>query len=138
MSNQKKILVVDDEPDIVRMLSLLLKKQGYQVVSASNAEEGLQKVKEERPDLIILDVMMPSRTEGFHFAWNLRNDPSPECQNVPILLHSAIHDTTSLRFYPDRSDGTYGPGEFLPVQGFLDKPAQPGELLRRVEELLEG
>ena len=136
MTDSKKILVVDDEPDIVRMLSLLLKRAGYEVVTASNADEGLQKVREEQPDLIVLDVMMPGSTEGFHFAWTLRNDKSSGCADVPIIVHSAVHDTTSLRFYPDQSDGTYGPGEFLPVQDFLDKPADPAELLRKVQNLL--
>jgi two-component system alkaline phosphatase synthesis response regulator PhoP len=138
MVNQKKILVVDDEPDIVKLLRVILERQGYQVITATNAEDGLVKARQEQPDLIILDVMMPSRTEGFHFAWNLRNDFSAYGQQVPILIHSAIHETTSLRFYPDKSDGTYGPGEFLPVQGFIDKPADTTELLHRIENLLNG
>ena len=56
---------------------------------------------------------------------------------TPILVLTAIHSTTFLRFYPDRRDGQYSPGEFLPVQGFMDKPVQPGELLRRISETLE-
>jgi DNA-binding response OmpR family regulator len=136
MSEPKKILVVDDDPDIVESLRVVLESRSYQVLSASNAEEAQEQVRKERPDLIILDIMMPRGTEGFHFVWNLRNDASSGCQDVPILVLSAIHDTTSLRFYPDQSDGTYSPGEFLPVQDFLDKPVEPKELLRRVENLL--
>lgn len=135
---RKKILIVDDDPDIAESLRLVLESKSYQVVSASNAQEGREKVKQEHPDLIILDIMMPNSTEGFHFVWNLRNDTSSECQNVPVMILSSIHDTTSLRFYPDQSDGTYAAGEFLPVQDFLDKPAEPKELLRRVENLLKG
>lgn len=138
MVNPKKILIVDDDPDIVDSLRVILESRAYQVCSASNAEEGREKAKEERPDLIILDIMMPSGTEGFHFVWNLRNDPSSGCQEVPILVLTSIHDTTSLRFYPDQSDGTYAPGEFLPVQDFLDKPIDPKELLRRVGNILKG
>jgi DNA-binding response OmpR family regulator len=138
MSEPKKILVVDDDPDIVESLRVVLESRSYQVLSASNAKEAQEQVKKERPDLIILDIMMPRGTEGFHFVWNLRNDASSGCQDVPILVLSAIHDTTSLRFYPDQSDGTYSPGEFLPVQDFLDKPVEPKELLRRVENLLRG
>jgi CheY-like chemotaxis protein len=136
MSEPKSILVVDDDPDIVESLRVVLESRSYQVLSASNAEEAQEQVRKERPDLIILDIMMPRGTEGFHFVWNLRNDASSGCQDVPILVLSAIHDTTSLRFYPDQSDGTYSPGEFLPVQDFLDKPVEPKELLRRVENLL--
>ena len=138
MASSEKILVVDDEPDIVESLRLVLEAVGYQVVSASNAEEGLEKASQEHPDLIILDIMMPGGTEGFHFVWKLRNDPSSGCQEVPIMVHSAIHDTTDLRFYPNQSDGTYGPGEFFPVQEFLDKPVDPARLLLRVKQLLKG
>jgi len=57
---------------------------------------------------------------------------------VPIVVLTAIHSTTRLRFYPEESDGTYGPGEFLPVQGFLDKPSEPAALLGKVRQVLAG
>ena len=138
MAEPKKILIVDDDADIVESVRLVLESRSYQVFSAPNGAEAMEKVRKEHPDLIILDIMMPKGTEGFHFVWNLRNDASTGCQDVPILVLSAIHDTTSLRFYPDQYDGTYAPGEFLPVQDFLDKPVEPQELLQRVESLLKG
>jgi CheY-like chemotaxis protein len=131
-----KVLVVDDDPDIVETLRLVLESAGYEVETAGNAREGLQKVENCKPNLILLDVMMPEGTEGFHFVWKLRNEYPPELAQLPIIILSAIHDTTTLRFYPEQTDGTYQAGEFLPVQGFVDKPAEPQALLKKIEQVL--
>ncbi len=136
MANKATILVVDDDPDIVEALTLVLKSESYQVEAATNAEEALEKVTAARPDLILLDVMMPDGTEGFQFVWKLRNEYPEDLAQTPIIVLTAIHDTTRLRFYPERGDGTYEPGEYLPVQGFIDKPADPSELLKQVAEVL--
>ena len=132
-----KILVVDDDPDVVDYLRHALEKRDYGVVAAGSAEEGMRKVESEKPDLIILDVMMPTGTEGFHFAWNLRARSEAEYRSIPIIVLTAIHGTTSMRFYPDQSDGYYGPGEYLPVEGFIDKPVGEQELLREIERVLK-
>ena len=134
---QAKVMVVDDDPDVVEILRLVLETAGYEVASANSAAQGLEKVKEFCPDLVLLDVMMPDGTEGFQFVWELRNDFPPELADTPIIVLSAIHETTKLRFYPDDSDGTYRSGEFLPVQGFIDKPAEPEMLLKRIEQVLQ-
>jgi len=134
---QAKIMVVDDDPDVVEILRLVLETAGYQVASANSAPQGLDKVKEFCPNLVLLDVMMPDGTEGFQFVWKLRNEFPPELADTPIIVLSAIHETTKLRFYPDQSDGTYRSGEFLPVQGFIDKPAEPEMLLKRIEQVLQ-
>lgn len=136
MQHKDKILVIDDDPDMVEATRLVLESRDYQVISASSAEEGLKKAEKEKPALIILDIMLPTGTEGFHFAWNLRNNPDPALRDTPIIVLSAIHRTTELRLYPEASDPAYEPGEFLPVQGFLDKPAQPEVLLREVAKAL--
>ncbi|MBU0606465.1 MAG: response regulator [Armatimonadetes bacterium] len=130
-------MVVDDDPDVVEILRLVLETAGYEVASANSAPQGLDKVKEFCPDLVLLDVMMPDDTEGFQFVWKLRNEFAPELADTPIIVLSAIHETTKLRFYPDQSDGTYRSGEFLPVQGFIDKPAEPEMLLKRIEQVLQ-
>ena len=132
----KRILIVDDDPDVVDYLRHVLEKRRYKVLAAGNAEEGMHKVESEKPDLIILDVMMPKGTEGFHFAWNLRARPEAELRNTPIIVLTSIHETTDMRFYPDQTDGYYGPGEYLPVEGFIDKPAKEPDLLREVERVL--
>ncbi len=132
----KRILIVEDDADTVEALTLVLEKNGYQTASAPNAEEGLAKVRGERPDLILLDVMMPAGTEGFHFVWTLRKDTDPGRRSIPIIVLTAIHETSPMKLYPDQADGTYSPYEYLPVQGFFDKPVDMDKLLAEIERLL--
>lgn len=133
---QKTILIVEDDADTLETLRLVLEKEGYRVLAASSPQEGTEAVHAEHPDLILLDVMMPTGTEGFHFVWNLRRDPDQSVRDVPIVVVSAIHQTTPLRLYPDQSDTEYAPGEYLPVQGFLDKPVSFDKLISTVAEVL--
>ena len=131
MANEK-ILVIDDDPDLVEVIRLTLKASGFQVFSAASGAEGLEKVKEINPDLIILDVMMDHTTEGFQISLKLRSeDPASEYaeyRNIPILMLTAIHSTTPLRFAPE--------GGYLPVDSFAEKPLEPAELVKTVEGLL--
>ncbi len=118
-------------------IRLTLESAGYQVVNAYNPDEAWEKVHSEKPDLIVLDIMMPTGTEGFQFVWKLRSPQADESvRNVPIVVVTSLHATTELRFYPDQYDATYGPGDFLPVQEFLDKPVDPPKLLETVKRLL--
>lgn len=136
MAARVKVLLVDDDRDLIQVLTLVLEGKGYQVVSETRADAALATVDRERPDLIVQDVMMPNATEGFHVVWHLRKRPEAYFQNVPIVILTAIHQKTPLRFYPDSGDGTYTAGEYLPVQGFVDKPVEPGKLLEEVERVL--
>jgi CheY-like chemotaxis protein len=131
-----KVLTVDDDRDLVETLRIVLESGGYEAVAAYDGEDGLEKVRSERPDLVLLDVMMPSATEGFHLVWKLRNLEGDYFRSVPVILLTAIHEKTELRFYPDSGDGTYKAGEYLPVQDFVDKPVDPKDLLARVERVL--
>ena len=130
-----RILIVDDEPNIVRTLQVALQSQGYEVLTANSPQEAEEVAVADRPDLMIIDVMMPEGSEGFQLVWQIRNDP--KYKDLPILILTAIHEKTDLRFYPTEGDQTYGPGEYLPVQGFVDKPIQPTDLIAKVEELLK-
>ncbi len=132
----KKVLVVEDDPDAAETLQIVLEDEGYSVSRAASAEEGLQKARAEKPDVVLLDIMMPSGTEGFHFVWELRKDADEECRNIPIIVLTAIHDKTWVRFYPQKDDPVYQPSEYLPVQGFLDKPASSEQIVSKVEEVL--
>jgi CheY-like chemotaxis protein len=127
-----KILIIDDDPDMVLAARLCLEGAGHQVIEAKNGAEGLEKIKAEGPDLIILDVMMDTTTEGFQLALKLRSrDPKSEFAqyiDIPILMLTAIHTTTPLRFGPD--------DDYLPVDDFIDKPIDPDQLVSKVEELL--
>jgi CheY-like chemotaxis protein len=131
MANEK-ILVIDDDPDLVEVMRLTLEANGYQVYSAASGADGLEKVKEIHPDLIILDVMMDYTTEGFQVSLQLRSpDPDSEYapyQDIPILMLTALHNTTPLRFGPDE--------DYLPVDDFVEKPLEPSELVEKVEKLL--
>src|SRR3972149_7086425 len=108
------ILIIDDDPDIVMAMRMPLEVTGYTVSSAASGAEGLKKVKELNPDLIVLDVMMDTTTEGFQVSLALRNpDPTSEYaayRRIPILMVTAIHTTTPLRFAPDE--------DYLPVDAF--------------------
>jgi len=134
----KKVLVVEDDPDAVETLKIVLEDGAYSVSSARNTEEGLEKIHAEKPDIILLDIMMPSGTEGFHLVWALRKDEDEACRNIPIIVLTAIHDRSWVKFYPDRSDAVYKPDEYLPVQGFLDKPASSEQIISKIEEVLSG
>ena len=131
MANEK-ILIIDDDDDIVQAMRLPLEGAGYQVKRAANGDEGLKMVKEVKPDLILLDVMMDSTTAGFQVSLALRN-PQPTSEyasfrHIPILMITAIHSTTPLRFGPD--------GDYLPVDAFIEKPIEPAELLAQVRKHL--
>lgn len=127
-----KILIIDDDPDITTSVRMILESAGHQVLEASNGKAGLKVLKKDQPDLIILDVMMDTATEGFQLALQLKNpDPKSdfaEFSHVPILMLTAIHSTTPLRFEPDI--------DYLPVELFVDKPIDPDELLSKVEWVL--
>jgi len=133
----RDVLIVDDDADTAEAIQIVLDGAGYHTRVAPDAQDAFRQVGEQRPDLILLDIMMPSGTEGFHFVWDLRRDPDPARGNIPIIVLTAIHRTTRLRFYPDQGDGTYAPGEFLPVQGFLDKPVASEMLLAEVDRVLK-
>lgn len=129
-----KILIIDDDADYIHGLRIFLESAGHHVSIANSGTEGLKRVKEVQPDLIILDVMMETRTEGFHVSLALR-DRSPDAQyapfrHVPILMLTSIHQTTALRFGPDE--------DYLPVSAFLEKSVRLDVLLAKVEELLKA
>ncbi len=127
-----KILIIDDDPDIVLAVRLTLESAGHQVFDARNGAEGLRRVPEIKPDLIILDVMMDTTTEGFQVSLQLRSpdarSPLAAFRRIPIVMLTALHSTTDLRFGPDE--------DFLPVDAFVDKPIDPDRLIAKVNDLL--
>jgi hydrogenase maturation protease len=127
-----KILIVEDTPDMALAVRMPLEANGYQVFHALSGQAGLEMVKQVKPDLIILDVMMETTTAGFQVSLQLRS-PDPhseyaEFRHVPILILTAIHTTTSLRFGPDEA--------YLPVDDFVEKPIDPDVLLDKVKSLI--
>ncbi len=124
-----KILVVDDDPDYTKALQAILESGQYTVVTAANRKEGMDKIRNEKPDLVILDVMMSTWSDGFEMSRGLKNDP--QYKDIPILILTAVKERTGLGF-----KSTAGDPVWLPVDGFLDKPVEPQILLAEVKKLM--
>lgn len=124
-----KILIIDDDPDLTQALKTTLESKQYIVVTAADRSEGMQKIKDDKPDLIILDVMMATWQDGFEMARELRADA--QFKDMPILMLSAIKDRTGVSFKSSAGDPNW-----LPVDRFLDKPVEPDVLLAEVDKLL--
>lgn len=119
-----KILVCDDERHIVRLIQVNLERQGYNVVTAYDGKEGLEKVRAEKPDLCVLDVMMPYM-DGFEVLKNIRRDPDTEATPV-IMLTAKAQDKDVFEGY------SYG------ADMYLTKPFNPMELISFVKRILQG
>ena len=125
-----KILVVDDNPEIVDTLKVFLESNGFSVVSACNGEEGLSKAKQENPNLIILDAMMETVDKGFVVARQLKKDES--YKHIPIIMLTAMKKETGFDFKKDAGDETW-----VPVDDYCDKPVKLDELHSKIETLLQ-
>ncbi len=117
------IAIIDDDPDIIEASSLVLKSKGYEVVTASNPEDGYKIVVDNSPQLIILDVMMDEPDDGFFLAQKFRRNNI----NIPILMYTSVSKTIGFE---------YGSGDMVPVDDFVEKPISPEELIQKVENLL--
>jgi len=118
-----KIAIIDDDPDILDVSSLVLQSKWYQVVTASNPDDGYKLIKEENPSLIILDVMMTEPDDGFFLAQKLRREKI----DIPIIMYASVSKTLGLEFAAD---------EMIPVDEFVEKPISPETLIQKVEKLL--
>jgi len=122
-----RILLVDDDAIFLTIHRVVLQSHGFEVKSASSAQEGLALAAEWKPDLIVMDVMMETETEGFHATYELRRNP--ELCHVPILMVTAINQQGyPTGFKPDPT--------WLPVDQLLDKPVEPERLVAEVNRLL--
>lgn len=131
-----RITIVDDDPQALRLQATALMADGHEVHQACGIESALASLEQGVPDLMIVDVMMPEGTEGFHLVWMLRESDDEKIRRIPIIMLTSLRKHTALRFYPSQSDGTFQPGEFLPIQGWLEKPFDPWELRSMVRDLL--
>jgi len=131
MNEKPKILIIEDDVDLVAAIKIMLEKKGYHAMVAYDPEEVNETIMQEIPDLIILDVMFGSKGEpkGFDFAQKIRHDR--QFASIPILMLTAINTKKPyFNFSPDTD------GEYLPVDSFLDKPVQSDELFLKVQDLL--
>ena len=118
----EKVLIIDDDPETVRLISLVLNRQGFQTLSSFNGQDGINQARREQPDLVLLDVMMPDM-DGYQVTKILRN--TPDTSNIPILMFSAKSQVD------DRVSG-YESG----IDDYITKPIHPAELLARVKSLI--
>ncbi len=124
-----KILVVDDDPDILEAISLILEAHGYQVVTARDGIDGLHQLKEEKPDLMILDLMMP-KLDGFGVCKELKDPRWSKYAHMPIIILSSVRQDASRRRYELET------GVQLDVDDYVEKPIEHNILLERVEKVL--
>jgi CheY-like chemotaxis protein len=124
-----KILVVDDDADFVEAAATLLKAKGHAVIQGFNGDEGYKKAKSEKPDVMLLDVMMAHDSEGFEISRKLKEDPATK--DLPVIIVTGIKKAKGLpfSFEPD--------GDWLPVTSVLEKPIKPDELLKCIAEALK-
>ena len=124
----KKIMIIDDDIDLVEAMRITLETDNYDVIDAQEGQKGLEMLKKEKPDLLILDVMMGTLDEGFHIAYQIRNDE--EIKDIPILMVTAVGAQTGFEFDMQRDE------DFLPVNEFIEKPVNPQVLLDTVKRNL--
>jgi len=123
---QKRILLIDDDPDFSLVHRLVLESAGYIVDEATNGTEGLVKIQANKPDLILMDVMMTSPLEGYHTTQQISDDPA--LSRIPVLMVSSIASTQYAQAFPTN--------QYLDIREFVSKPIEPEELLEKVKRYL--
>jgi len=123
-----KILVVDDDPDFVEATRMVLESAGHAVISAADGDEGLRMVRQQQPDLVILDVIMKTVLDGLHMSQEMAEDP--EQRNTPILMVTSIANSDYAALFPT--------DEYVHIDDFVSKPIAPDDLLRRVARLMNA
>ena len=129
MEKRAKILLVDDDPDFVEATKVVLESRPYEVITALSGEDGLKKAREEKPDLVLLDIIMPG-VDGFQVCQQLKKDP--QLAEIPVIMITSFSER-----YMVTSLGV-SQGLSLEAEDFVDKPVAPAELLIRVEKWLKS
>jgi CheY-like chemotaxis protein len=131
-NSKGKILVIDDDPDFLKIVSMMLEAGNYKAITAKDPLEGKKKLIEEKPDLILLDIMMDSLFDGFSICHDIRtSEEFMEFREIPVIFCSAVKDKAGSRFnFGLEAQGLRGPDDYI------DKPVQSDDLLARIERLL--
>jgi len=124
----KKIMIIDDDIDLVEAMRITLESVGYEVIDAQEGDKGYEMLKSEQPDLLILDVMMGTQDEGFQLAYQIRS--AAETSDIPIVMVTAVGAQTGFDFDPAKDEN------YLPVDEYLEKPVNPQALLDTVKRNL--
>jgi len=131
MAASKNILVIDDDRDMVNTIQIILESRKYKVFTAYSGKEGYLQIQKNSPDLIILDVMMSTDTEGFDLAYKLKKER--QYQDIPILMLTSFPQEIA-RQGPEKFQHIMG--ESWPVSEFMEKPVDPDELISIIGEIL--
>ena len=121
-----RVLVADDDPDFVEILTMVLKKGGYQVDCASNGNEALARMRVSPPDALLLDVMMSGVLDGVNVSFQMAQDPA--LRGIPIIMISSIPDSPHADQFPT--------DEYVPISAWITKPVQPEQLLATIKRLV--
>jgi two-component system phosphate regulon response regulator PhoB len=128
---RKEVLIVDDDPDVIMFITSLLESGNYKAIVAKNGEEAMAKVKEGKPDLVILDILMPKQS-GIRMYRELKT--TEYLKNIPVFIYSGISKRTFLRSQATLDE--FG-GEAVPApEAYIEKPGEPEDILDTVRELL--
>ncbi len=140
----KRILIVDDEPDAISYISSVLEDNGYEYLSAENGEEGLELARKEKPDMILLDLIMPEKS-GMLMFQELKKDP--ELGRIPVIVVSGASEAlgVDLRNFMIKQPlrgrqkvvETTGETQFTEPNAYVEKPVDPNELIKVIKENLE-
>jgi DNA-binding response OmpR family regulator len=125
MSSPKHIVVIDDDPDFLAYVKIVLVANGYDVSTATRAEEGVALMRERRPDLVVVDMMMSYALDGWTVSREMQFDP--ELRKVPVLMVSAV--------VSDERDSLFANADHVRIDAFMTKPVAPASLIGRVAEL---
>jgi len=126
--SKKRVLIIDDDRDYGDALRIVLENNGYQVHHALNIRDGREALEKERPNLIILDVMMDRHTDGFDLCYSLKHDEN--CRQIPVMMVTAVTEKTGFKFSPETD------GEYLQADAYVAKPIPVAELLSRVSKMI--
>jgi CheY-like chemotaxis protein len=121
-----RILIVDDDPDFTDTTRMVLEKAGHTVTNATSGDLGFKRAKEEKPDLIVLDVIMDSVLDGVSMSQNMHDDP--EMRSTPIIMVTSIANTDYAELFPT--------DDYIHISAFLSKPVAPASLIKQVDKLL--
>jgi CheY-like chemotaxis protein len=132
-NSKAKILVIDDDPDFLKVVSMMLKSGHYTVITAKNPQEGKEKLFAEKPNLILLDIMMDSLFDGFSLCNDIKtSEEFQEFREIPVIFCSAVKEIAGSRFnFGTEQQGLTGPDDYI------DKPVQSEDLFARIEKLLK-
>lgn len=128
MKGKAKILLIDDDPDFVEATKLVLESKPYEVITAADGSEGIARARTEKPDLIILDVIMPVKN-GFNAAEEFKKDS--DLQKIPVIMLTSFGQKVS------ETNLSLSQGMMLDTEDYIDKPVEPEELLKRIEKQLK-